>query len=401
MNMVEEDGKIWFALLNRNGICEVDRRSWQARICKNFEGEPLNGSFLYSHVEKIEKKLVFAPGMAKRIAVYDLEYGTITYIPLKPLEEQPKESQDEIKFWNTFRYRSCVYLFGYSYPAIIKINMRTMKVQYITDWLEEIEESIDVGDNNGYFADGIVISGDLAVIPVGCMRAVLELNLKTGHVKLRKLKVSMNGVGGISSINGEDVWLVGRGGKANRVSCWNQKTDYIKEFMLADVDENLADPFYAPICTKDQVFLMPMSGPCIYEIKIDTGEVNKSDILKRQFRDNRVPLPWWKTMAPKLNGDRMFFLTCDDTRWQEYNVITGEVKSYFIHFENNLREIESYFEAVYRELIKKEEIMLETNMPLRYFIDKNSQRGVSDLYKKDDKCLVGENIYQMIDLERR
>ena len=29
MNMVEDNGKIWMSLLNRNGICEIDKvRGW-------------------------------------------------------------------------------------------------------------------------------------------------------------------------------------------------------------------------------------------------------------------------------------------------------------------------------------------------------------------------------------
>lgn len=36
MNMVEENGKIWMALLNTNGICEVDRAAQQGRICGIF-----------------------------------------------------------------------------------------------------------------------------------------------------------------------------------------------------------------------------------------------------------------------------------------------------------------------------------------------------------------------------
>ncbi len=397
MNTVEEEGKIWFALLNRNGICEIDRATWQAKICKIFEEEPLNRSFLYSHIEKMDNNLIFAPGMASKIAFYDLKNGSMTYIPLKALRDNPKENQKEIKFWNTFKYQSYVYLFGYSYPAIIRIDMRSMEIQYFTDWLADVEENIDFGDVNGYFTDGYVIIGDLALIPVGCRRAILELNLRTGHTKIRKLKVSMEGIGGLASINGEDIWLVGRGSKTNWISCWNRRTGHIKEYLLADVEENLMDPFYAPICTNNQVFLMPMSGPCIYEININTGKVDKSNILKREFKNSGIPLAWWKTMASKLDGDWLVFMTCDDTKWQEYNVVTGEIKSYFIRFEDGFEEIEPYFEAVYKELNKKREVIPETKLSLRYFIDNNSHLSAINLYKKNQEYLVGANVYQIID----
>ncbi len=39
LNIAEDDGRIWMALLNRNGICEVDKETDHARIVKTFEGK--------------------------------------------------------------------------------------------------------------------------------------------------------------------------------------------------------------------------------------------------------------------------------------------------------------------------------------------------------------------------
>ena len=102
-------------------------------------------------------------------------------------------------------------------------------------------------------------------------------------------------------------------------------------------------------------------------------------------------------MASKLDGDWLVFMTCDDTKWQEYNVVTGEIKSYFIRFEDGFEEIEPYFEAVYKELNKKREVIPETKLSLRYFIDNNSHLSAINLYKKNQEYLVGANVYQIID----
>lgn len=98
MNMVEEDGKIWMALLNRNGICEVDKATRQAKIRKVFDGELLTRKFLYSKTEKVGDNLVFAPWDAESIAVYNLKDDAVTYFPLNARPQKLKESSVEAKF---------------------------------------------------------------------------------------------------------------------------------------------------------------------------------------------------------------------------------------------------------------------------------------------------------------
>ena len=79
MNMVEDNGKIWMSLLNRNGICEIDKVRGEARICRIFDGEPYDGKFLYSYVVKVSHYLIFSPWEAKNIAIYNLECDSMIY----------------------------------------------------------------------------------------------------------------------------------------------------------------------------------------------------------------------------------------------------------------------------------------------------------------------------------
>ena len=285
MNMAEENEKIWMALLNRNGICMIDKKTRRAQICKIFENESFEKEFLYYCVEKVGKYLVFSPCEAEKIAIFDLENDTIIYIPLKKIQCVCKENPNISKFCNILKYQSDVYLLGYSYPAIVKINLESLEVTYITNWVEEVENSIEIGDSSGYFSDGYVIKNDSALIPIGCMGAILELDLKNSNTKIRKLNIPMKGIGGISSVDGENIWLVGRVSKTNRVVCWNRQTDNIKEYYLNDLDDDVFAPFHVPFCTIFKVFLMPILSPCIYEINIDTGEIKKNEISDKLFKE--------------------------------------------------------------------------------------------------------------------
>lgn len=394
LNMVEEDGKIWMALLNRNGICEVDKAARRARILKVFNGESPAQEYLYGKMEKAGDNLVFAPWDAESIAVYNLKSDIITYIPLRERIQKLKESPTEAKFWNTMRFRSIVYLLGYSYPAIIKIDTETLSVEYITNWVEEVEGNIDEGDNCGYFGDGYVVINDLALFPIGCMKAVLELNLKTAETKLRKLAVSAKGIGGIGSADRENIWLVGRGDHTNWLSCWNIRTDEIKEIQLEE-NGGIGESFYAPICTESKVLLMPCSASGIYVMSLDIGKSIGYKKLEVQTEEGeKAPWIFWrKTLAPRLLEGKLCYVTSGDLKWHEYDVKTGKQVSYFIYLEE---ETEEYFAAVYKKQREIHSVISEIEVPLESFVDEAQMAEDWMLSQNNRYHLIGRKIYDRV-----
>lgn len=396
MNMVEAEGKVWMALLDRNGICNIDLVKGKGRIQKVFDGESLAGEDLYWNIAKVGCYLVFSPGTAKKIAFYNLKNNSISYLSLSPVNANCKEDQREVKFWNMICHGTDVYLLGYSYPAIVKIDTRTMEIIYITDWVEEVEKHVAEGDVCGYFSDGHVVIGEEVLLPLGCMKAVLRLDFKTDTTQLIKLDISMKGIGGISSANGENVWMVGKGDITNRVVCWNWRTDEIQESILENMEEHTVIPFYAPICTDSKVILMPFSAPDIYEIELKTRKIQKSKILGRKFKDSTYSvISWCRTMAVRLKGDWLSFLTCDDLAWYEYNVKTGETRHNFVSVEENI-EIEQYFEVLFLENKEKKKEISEKKIPLQYFINKSTEKVVKKVTMKENNYFLGQKIYDQI-----
>lgn len=397
VNMVEDNEKIWMALFDRNGICEIDKKTRKARICKIFTEELLNGEQLYCSVEKVGNYLIFSPGMAEKIAVYDLAYDSMIYIPLNRVEHHCKQSQEEIKFWNVFRYQSSVYLLGYSYPAIIKINMKSAEIIYITDWVEEVEKNVKEGDVGGYFADGHVIIGDLALISISYMNALLELNLKTDSTRIIRINASIGGVGGISSADGQNIWLVGKRSNTNKVYCWNMKIDKMREYCLVDEDEGIFDPFYAPVCTSSKVYFMPISASNIYEFNLNTKKVEKNEtlgILLEKMKN--LKWPRWKTIAPRIQGNLLIFLSCDDLKWYEYNMVTGETQNYVVQIEENEEDMKLYFDTIYTKAREDNLALSERKIPLEYIIDKTMSEEKQKLCNMNTNLLTGRGIYERV-----
>lgn len=393
IDAVEDNEKIWMPLTNKNGICEIDKKTKTAKIRKIFDGEPINKDFLYCYIKKVNNILIFSPGTAERIAIYNLDDDHIIYIPLKPLSCSCKQNQNEIKFGNILQYGLDVYLLGYSYPAIIKINTKSFEIKYITNWVEEVDANIKEGNICGYFSDGYIICKDLALIPIGCMRAVLELNLKTTQATLRKLKISMSGIGGLSTWDGENIWLVGKGNLTNWICCWNMNTDRIIEIQLDTIKADIFDPFYAPICTDSKIFLMPMSAPYIYEIDIKTNAVTKNKALEKLFKSCLFQ-DGWKTLIPRMRNNLLTFFLYGDSKWYDYNILTGEIQNYFIHFD--IADLEKYFYKAFCEINLKESYFLESKMPLNSFINSLVKIIDKNANAKNKKFSIGEDIYRNI-----
>lgn len=394
MNLVEENGKIWMVLLNRNGICEIDKVTRRARICGIFEGEPLEKEKLYAYVERVDDYLIFCPWEAEKIAIYHIKRKLIKYIPLKKTEGIYKEAQDGAKFGNMVRYGMDVYLLGFSYPAIVKLNIKSMEVTYITGWVDAVENMIVPGDTNGYFSDGHVIIGNMLIIPLGPVNAVLELDLETDRFRFRKVDIPMERIGGISSADRENVWIVGKGRKSNRISCWNLKTEKVSEYCLSDLEEDMIHPFYAPICTATTVYLFPINASCIYEISVAEGRSGKSRVLERPFKEPKDSLwPYWRTMAPEIKGNLLRFLSCDDLVWHEYDVATGEGINYSVLLEEESEDRETYFDAVYVKWKQDNDICLETDFSLGFFMNRMTRLPKEDLCRENPAICVGGRIY--------
>lgn len=395
MNMVEDNGKIWMSLLNRNGICEIDKVRGEARICRIFDGEPYDGKFLYSYVVKVSHYLIFSPWEAKNIAIYNLECDSMIYIPLKKIEHQNGHYQ-KIKFWNIIQHNSDVYLLGYDYPAIVKVNLDSRQVTYITDWVDEVERNVQSEDISGYFADGHVIVGNQALISVACMNAVLELDFETGNTKIIKIDVPMGGIGGIASADGVNIWLVGKRSKTNRVCCWNIRTDRVSEYCIEDEKDDIYDPFYAPICTEKKIYFMPISASAIYEFDVVSKKIVKNrslDIFLK--KEENMRMLWWKTLASRIEKNLLIFINCDDLKWYEYNVTTGEIRNYIVRLEETMRSIDQFFDAVCLKYKKNNFIIPEKEIPLKYVVN-NMELEKKVLWDMDIECLIGGKIYEQL-----
>ena len=333
--MVEDENDIWFSWATANGVCRIDKVSGKAELLEYFEDYSWNQGNLYHSIQKAGDQIVFVPSLAESIAVYDVWQKKISYISLQAVDGTGrKETYPGIKFWSSILYGSFVYMFGYSYPAILKLNVETKEVKYLTDWVEKIEKRIvKTTDSRGYFLEGTVFS-HYAFIPCGCTNAVLKLNLLTDQTEVIDLDTSVDGFGGIA-FDGEDFWLVGRGKNSNCLICWNEGNYRLKEAVVGSFNEEYdGNTFWEPVCQNGVVYLFPLIDGDIYKADKQNGSVEISicEDFKCSSADRQCQMSDG-VMRPHLYREKIRFVTCHDFIWHEYDVKTRALQSREIRFE--------------------------------------------------------------------
>ena len=58
-------------------------------------------------------------------------------------DKRKRQYIEDCKFWTGIAYKNYVYLFGLSYPAIIRLEPDTEEMEYYVEWIDKIEKKIE------------------------------------------------------------------------------------------------------------------------------------------------------------------------------------------------------------------------------------------------------------------
>ncbi|HBA68296.1 MAG TPA: hypothetical protein DCZ40_02940 [Lachnospiraceae bacterium] len=392
MDVQEKDGDLWFAASNRNGIYRIDGKTHEIIEKYRFEEEKNSEFMLYHDMEIYGKRIFLAPHKAEKIAVYDMDKRTMVYIGLKSVAEKYQNSYFSMqKFAHTFQDGEYVYMLGYTYPAIVKINVNTLEIIYIDKWAAEIAESPSKYISYGYFTMGNVKRNRKILLPMGCICGLLELDLDTGETRIIRLAISMEGIGGVTNDGNGGIWIVGRGKSVSKVVRWDIQKNECREIGIQIDEENCLVPFYAPLCYESKIFLFPVYMNFAYEISMVDGKYKISRILKAAIkeRDKHNHLPMC-TFSPRLLNGKIEFATGRDRMWHVYHLESGNIDDFHIVDDEGIEEcvdesIRRAFGNSSKSVVAEGLYHLENYID--YVVSENRKRNAADEER------VGNNIY--------
>ncbi len=340
MSVQEENGDMWFAASNRNGAYRIDSKTHEIIEKIRFENEDKSEYLLYHNMEVSENRIFFAPHRAEKIAVYEINECKMRYLNVKPVEDRYiNVYSSKQKFGSTFQNGKYIYILGYSYPAIVKIDSESLEITYIDDWVEKVYSKIPKGDTRGIFTMGMVKKSEKILLPLGCMPGLLELDLDTDETRLILLDIILDGIGGVSEDENGCIWMTGRGNIVDKVVRWDIQEDTFQEITICLEEKNCIVPFYEPICYKNKIFLFPIYSNNVYEINISKGEINIEIIFESLFNnENIVSELSMRTFSPRIVEDKLMFITGWDRKWHEYSLESKVDKSFYITDTDNMKE---------------------------------------------------------------
>ena len=361
-NMKEQDGNLWFSFMNINGLCKVSLNKNKAEFIGYFEKEDFDQQLLYADIDIKEDNIILAPFNGKEIAIFDMKSNIIKYIPFENYENENLNNQ-YAKYSNLFTWKNNIFILGYSFPMIIKIDMQTNEVEYIYDFKFEIEQQIAENESRGFFTEGYFIKNEKAYLPIGCLGAVLELDLNSNCSKIIKLKCNLDGIGALVLDQNEMVWLVGRGKKNNILVKWDINNNSFSEWKIPNIDKSCWDPFHTISCLEDKVILWPSSAQKIIFFDLSKNEMKELNVVE-VYSKNEFSHFSWTTLAPVEVLDKIIFISGRNGKWFELDKKDLSISEFNIDW-NSIDFY--YYEKKMERILETGEIVSEKTMPIQYF----------------------------------
>lgn len=324
--------------------------------------------------------IVCIPSAAKDIAVYSLRDKSICHIPVVPPRCICKEIYNPaFKFYRGYAYDENVLIFGISYPALLNLNLKTKRIEYLCDWVMHVERHIPQGDTHFYFGDGYVNLKKKLIIPMNCCNAFLSIELKTLQCRLVFPPDKMDGIECV--VKAEDkLCFIGRKGKLYYLCVWNPD---IKEMRKFQIPCQGGSPgwisFLSPIFWKSKVYLVPQTADHFYVVDLESEKVEIEKNLEVMISEFPGELQDIKVGTYKQNGNIVIFNTGWDYQWHKYNLDTWEHEDFELTL-NDENYIWHYQKALCRKWMDENEVISENEMPFSVFFEeiKNMERPRSE-----------------------
>lgn len=344
--MVEENGKAWFARTQANGLYEFDKIENRAKLLMHFSDFSIDKGYLYSDIDKVGSTLVLAPASASKVVLYDLVGDMAEYFELAPIETERKVKYIGVRnFLKSYEHEGSVYLFGFEYPAVLKIDVKTKKIVYFTDWIKKVERRIKkVSAIMGYVSDYVVV-GDYVWALCQCADVVLCLDLRTDEIRIVDICSDLDIRVGIC-FDG-DFWVTGYNQNANKLLKYDSSFVLKKKIEIAsakkDGGEYSLSPqgkswmymYYPIINLGDRLLLFSVYPRHVYEFDKTLQKVQICSIFEELIEVWDEKLHAMGILAPRKNGNLVRFITGNDFLWNEYDFLHDTITRYEVRTESD------------------------------------------------------------------
>jgi len=178
----------------------------------------------YRGILPYKEYLVLVPLYADRVVLFHRKTLEKEYIAIPKADAYI--GSFKALFFSGIVYEDEVFLFGYSFPGILKINLLTKKVTVIDHWLNEV---CFTDDEDGCFCIQYARRGDDVFFPFLNANAVLQFNLVTGQTIVHTVGDATQRYIAMQW-DGEAFWLLPRDGTCGSIVKWDMEKKEVTYF---------------------------------------------------------------------------------------------------------------------------------------------------------------------------
>ena len=326
-DMVEDADNIYYYANEKNILCKYDKRSNKNHILKELNEDSF---FAYASIQKVDEKLVLAPYGADDILIYDLNENEGYKIPVEiPMGIRSINYNEDYKFWDSFVFKEFVYMIGFFYPAIIKLNTITMEIEYLTECCDYINKKRIEGIGV-YFVHGEVIE-DTAWISCACCNMMIKLDLQNMIFEYHTVPLIDAGCGAFLYDN-RGFWIGEWGANFEKIVYWNPVEGVEKQFTLLGKRTDGWCPIHSIIDERNKIHIVSFGDVDVYELDKNSGLIEKSEI--NQFCNCKIyNEQGCRILAIKKSESSIRFITGDYV-WHEYDFKKKKHAYYKINTED-------------------------------------------------------------------
>lgn len=287
--------------------------------------------------------LVFVPGTADCVVMFDRTNNTkqCWQIPLK----EKKIGDGDFKFFSGLIFEDCLYMFGYSFPGILKWDLKSKEFYNIDEWLERAVGYF-TNEVDGCFHMRYHREGNTVFFPFMNMNAVLQFDLDTERTIVWEVGDAHQRFISIEYVNG-NFWLIPRDGSRGRIVRWNPDKAEVQYFEHYPREFDYAlYAFCSTVKMGEKIYLF--SHASNMNIVLDAVTGNMEPFMELYDTSN---IKAAKYIYMELVGDKIFILTSTYYIW--WNPFQGAIERVAITQGDEIRD---------RYKVKREEELKQKDM---------------------------------------
>ena len=234
IGLLEAGATFWLTTMTMNALYSIDKEAFQAALREessdavlpvvyagSLPGMPAQVVRASFTILEAAGTLWFSPIVNLVLRSFDPQTGAWRQIELPPprkLNGLQREYDSKLNFWKMNCHNDTLYLFGYTYPGIIKYDLLHESTTILDDWVELLNPHV-FDTERGYFSASVFDDErDCFIFPAQNANALVEFDGNTGISAVYHIGEAKYGYIDIVQADGE-FWLLAYQQAA--LVCWN------------------------------------------------------------------------------------------------------------------------------------------------------------------------------------